>query len=472
MEPPRQFDLALIILCGNIEKHDKDQVKIVFEPLHQRIVDKVFQRTKNHYLTCDGRENHNDKLFALLPCLISSKLCTKLNFHDLLMNCKGSYLPHTHFEKFLLSLGSVSPNLKELKICRRSTFENTLSKYELASIIRLKSLANLDFNDICVPLSGILLISRGCENLKKITASQVMVDVDLLRDSFRDDFVYVCIETLNRYPGQINLRMDTTLPAPDPKYAAGTQCVKMILSPTRIQDFLLTQRFAEKLNEITFDTYKLGNNEEMAKFPHLPEIKYATVNCGGKSTHTLKWFLKRNGESLQELTLRGIGIMEKMRLGVIFILCPNLQSLELSACTLFGNGAPVDDMQQLKRFKWVNDAATARAHVAGPCLDAFAFSSILSAPLLEELHISLPKIDFSDNATVISRIRRRKILRHLKKLYMPMRLGNASEIPHENPSNYSKRFKELKKALVSAIDRLDERTVFKASNRRRYCIVS
>ncbi|CAB3381128.1 Hypothetical predicted protein [Cloeon dipterum] len=71
-------------------------------------------------------------------------------------------------------------------------------------------------------------------------------------------------------------------------------------------------------------------------------------------------------------------------------------------------------MQQLKRFKW---------HYLNRFVsDKVAFSSVLSAPLLEEVNIDLPQIDFSDNDTIIARIQRREILRHLKKIDMDERM--------------------------------------------------
>ena len=94
--------------------------------------------------------------------------------------------------------------------------------------------------------------------------------------------------------------------------------------------------------------------EEMVEFPHLPEVKSATILCRNKSANALRCFMKRNGDTLQELTLDGIDIKEKMTLSEIFSFCPNLHSLELKRCILSGNDAPVDAMQQLKRFAWRN----------------------------------------------------------------------------------------------------------------------
>ncbi|CAB3381121.1 Hypothetical predicted protein [Cloeon dipterum] len=452
MEPPSLLDLAIKTVCDNIDKYDKEYVKIVFEPVKLMMIYGMLQMVKNHYSKCDGQENHCDKIWAVLPCLINSKLYTKLDTRELMTYCRGSDLSNSRFEEFIGCLGVNTPNLKELKICRRSSFETSLSERELDSIIQLKNLTILDISQVCVPLSGILDISRRCEKLKKITANNVKIDDVPSNVTFRDDFVYVKIVAFNEYPGNLKLKMETTMPTEDPKYADHTRYVKMFLEPKRIQELLLSQRFAENLKEIFFDTANLEDIEAMVDFPHLPEIKYATILSNFQSVHALRCFLKRNGQTLQELYLKGIDIKEKMSLGEILSSCPNLRYLGLEWSTLVGNDAPVDSMQKLKHFEWMYDAGfIISAHQRRKLTDEVAFSSILSAPLLEELSIDLAKIDFSDNATVIARIERREILRNLKKFHSKFNADKFWYFSEGEIENYLRSFTEFNNAIRSVI---------------------
>ena len=78
-----------------------------------------------------------------------------------------------------------------------------------------------------------------------------------------------------------------------------------------------------------------------------------------------------------------------------------------------------------------------------------AFSSILSAPLLEAFYIDVPKINFSDNATVIARIARRDILQNLKTfgMYQTMRINSEDDLLE---NSYLESFTELRNAITSA----------------------
>ncbi|CAB3388218.1 Hypothetical predicted protein [Cloeon dipterum] len=110
-------------------------------------------------------------------------------------------------------------------------------------------------------------------------------------------------------------------------------------------------------NSVTLDEINctcLVETEEIVDFPHLPVVEYAWINCKGKSAHTSRCFMKRNGESLRELRLEGIHSKENMTFREIFSFCPNLQCLEFFDCNFSGNDAPVDAMQKLKRFWWCN----------------------------------------------------------------------------------------------------------------------
>ncbi|CAB3381117.1 Hypothetical predicted protein [Cloeon dipterum] len=454
MEPFSLLDLAIKSVGDNIDKYDKEYVKTIIEPVRQMMLYDVFQKVDNHFVTCDGQENHCDQLWAVLPCLINSKSYTTLNTYDLMMKCKGPLLSNSRFQEFIRSLGSHAPNLKELNI---NAMVYSLEERELTSIIQLKNLAILRINYVSVPLSGILDISRRCEKLKKITANNVKIDEEFSGGAFRDAFVYVCIDMC--IPGNIFLSMETTLPTEVLEYADHTHYIIFrLFKPRTIRDFLLPQRFAENLKEIFFNCSHLEDIEDMVEFPHLPAIKCARIICGRKSAHALRCFLKRNGKTLQKLYLSGIRTKENMSLSEIFSSCPNLRCLILSSSTLVGNDAPdVDTMRQLKRFEWIHDAGTLSYNASGcrPCCDEVAFSSILSAPLLEEVDIDLIKIDFSDNATVIARIKRREILRNLKKFHMT--LFNETTIMHfiedylESSSSYVKSFYELKNAIDSVI---------------------
>ncbi|CAB3378696.1 Hypothetical predicted protein [Cloeon dipterum] len=354
MEPTLLLDLAIKALVDNIDNLDKDLVKIIIVPFRQKMLKEMFEMVRNHHLQCNCRDNHLEKMWAILPFLFKSKFYTKLNFVDLpRMNCPFSTVTNPRFQEFIRCLGANTPNLRELKIYEPTSDEYSLEERELNSIIQLKNLALLKIYNVQVPLSGILDLSRECEKLDCIRASKVMIDVELSSAAFGDDFAFICIEAYDFYLGRTSLNMVRTIPTRDPKYKAYTHYVRLSLRPRKIQElFLLAQSFAEKLKDIWIDFSKLADFEEMVEFPHLPHIKYAEIDCEGESAHALRCFMKRNGQSLQELTLTYVDIKDKMTFGEIFSSCPNLQNLELFACTLVGNDAPVYAMQQLKRFQW------------------------------------------------------------------------------------------------------------------------
>ncbi|CAB3381130.1 Hypothetical predicted protein [Cloeon dipterum] len=393
MEPPLLLDLAIKALIDNIDKLDKDLVKTIIVPFRQKMLKEMFEMLWNHHLTCDGEDDHNDKLWAILPFLINSKYYTKLDTLDLPgMVCPFSTVTNSRFQEFFRGVGANTPNLREL-IIRQLTVreEYSLEERELNSIIQLKNLAFLYIQNVQVPLSGILDMSRECKKLDCIRANKVIIDVQLSCAAFGDNFAYIYIEAYDFYLGRTSLYMARTMRGGS-KYKDYTHYIHLRLRPRTNQElFLLAQRFAEKLKEIRIVCTYLNDAKEIDEFPHLPQIKRATILSGRNSAHVLRCFLKINGQSLQELSLCDVGIEEKMAFSEIFNLCPNLKSLELNACTLVGNDAPVDSMQQLKRFSWCSKNAS----------DEVAFSSILSAPLLEDIYIDLPKIDFSDNATII-----------------------------------------------------------------------
>ncbi|CAB3381122.1 Hypothetical predicted protein [Cloeon dipterum] len=453
MKPSSLLDLATKTVCANIDTYDKDYVKIVIQPVRQELLYEVFQTADNHNVTCDGQEDHVDKQWAMLPCLINSKFYTKLDTFDLPHNfcAVSAKLSNSRFQEFIRCLGSNTPNLKKLKIFGRFICESSLAERELNSIIQLKNLTILVIQYVCVPLSGILDISRQCEKLKSLITTNVVYDEVIPNAALRDDFVYVNIKAFNAdYPGQLNLKMETTMPRRNPMYADHTHFIDLSLKPRKIHEFFLAQQFAEKLKKILFFCTNLEDFEDMEEFPHLPEIKYARIICGNISANVLRCFMKRNGQSLRQLSLDGIDVKEKMTFSEIFSLCPNLRVLDLNCCTLVGNDAPVDGMRQLKRFEWTTRAGPSCAHNRD-CRHSYeevAFSSILSAPLLKEVYIFLPNIDFSDNATVIARINRRQILRNIKQFYI---YPCKRYVPEDDHSFYLKSFTELIKAIDSAI---------------------
>ncbi|CAB3381127.1 Hypothetical predicted protein [Cloeon dipterum] len=427
----------------NIDKYDKDLVQTIIEPFRRSILEALYKMAGNHYLNCDRQENHIDKLWAILPYLINSKFFTRIDVRELPhMSCQCGTLSNSRFQEFIRCLGANTPNLIELLIEAPYQLEYSLEERELDSIVQLKNLTILKIIFVYVPLSGMLDISSRCVKLKSIEANYVKIDVDEPSSvPLRDKFAYVSIFAYGLIPGRLFLNMKTKMPA---EFEAYTRYNRMTIQPQSVTDFRVTQVFAGDLLEIEFICSDLEDIEEMDEFPHLPNIKSAKINCDCKSVHVLRCFMKINGQSLQKLTLYDVDIKEKMTIGEIFSLCSNLQSLILINCTLFGNDAPVDAMRQLKRFIWANNEEPDYS-------DRVAFSSILSAPLLEELRIYLPNIDFSDNAAVIARIARREILRNLKKFKMVYIMEIYSEDDRENSSYYTKSFNELKKAIAKVI---------------------
>ncbi|CAB3383821.1 Hypothetical predicted protein [Cloeon dipterum] len=421
MEPPRLLDLAIKALVDNVENYDKDLVKTIIVPFRQKMLTEMFEMARNHYLKCDGQDDDKDKQWAILPFLINSSIYTKLHtYHLPYMSCDSSTVTNSRYQEFIRCLGANTPNLRELRIHRPTKKrEYSLEERELNSIMQLKNLTILEIRSVRVPLSRISDISRRCEKLERLEADCVTIDVELSSATFGDDFAYVLIQMydFNR-AGPMSLMMRRKMPTWVPKFKDDdTQYVKLCLRPRNNQDlFHLVQWYAEKLKEIWLDSSHL---EIIYEFPHLPQIKIANIECDSKSAHVLRCFMKRNGESLERLYLSGVSIKEKMSFSEILNFCPNLQSFTLNCCTLSANDAPFDAMQQLKRFSWhsINEESC----------DKVAFSSILSAPLLEIIIIDLSKIDFSDNATIIGRIQKREILRNIKIICMVRTMNLIAE---------------------------------------------
>ncbi|CAB3381131.1 Hypothetical predicted protein [Cloeon dipterum] len=438
MEPPLLLDLAIKALIDNIDKLDKDLVKTIIVPFRQKMLKEMLEMVRLNR-RCNGQDDHNDKQWAILPFLINSKNYTKLDLLDLMV-CDSCTVTNSRFQEFIRGLRLNTPNLRELIIYAPVLHDNekfSLDERELNSIIQLKNLAFLKIYFVQVPLSGILDISRRCEKLEEIFVDIVILDVEFSYDAFGDDFANLHIDAYNIKHRQVSLMMKRKI-GMGPKYKDNTQDVRLKLQPEKNQDLFLVQWFAEKLKEIEFDSSQMENIDE---FPHLPQLKKAMIICNSKSVHVLRCFMKRNGESLQELSLCQVSIRDKIAFSEILNFCPNLQSLALHCCSLSANDAPFDAIQQLKQFSWCSKNIDYR--------DKFAFSSILSAPLLEDINIDLSKIDFSDNATIIGRIQKREILRNIKKINMVRRMNFIFE--DEDDSSYWTSFTELENAFASVI---------------------
>ncbi|CAB3381134.1 Hypothetical predicted protein [Cloeon dipterum] len=439
---PSLLDISVKTVFDNVDKYDKKIVQSIFAPLQQKMLHELMQKAKNHRLECDGQDNHIDKTWEKLPFLVNSRIYTKLDTYDLThIYCNSSKLSNARFQEFIRCLGSNTPNLTDLNINGSTQYDLSLEERELASIIQLENLLILKILFVRVPLSGILEISHQCQKLESLTANYVTMDMDdPSRVTFTDNLRYVCIDEFDSSLGFFFMSMETTVPGANPKKR--TRCINLSSQPRSVADFSVIQLFAAKLTNLKFGSARLSDIEQMNNFPdfpRLPRLKCAEINCGGKSVRALRGFFSKNGDRLRQLALRDIDIKQEMSLGEIFSSCPNLQSLGLNCCSLLGNDAPVDAMRKLKRFLWKN--------LSG---DEANFSSILSAPLLEYVYIDLPKIDFSDNATVIARIERREILRNLKKFDLLPRMELISEDDPEH-SYYLNSFNALKKATIVSL---------------------
>ncbi|CAB3381138.1 Hypothetical predicted protein [Cloeon dipterum] len=438
MEPPRLLDLAIKALVDNIDNLDKDLVKTIIVPFRQKMLKEMLEMARNHYLNCDRQDDHKDKLWPMLPFLINSKIYTKLDTLCLMV-CPCYTVTNSRFQEFIRCLKVNTPNLRKLRIHRPTqNGEYSLEERELNSIMQLKNLTILEIRSVRVPLSRISDISRRCEKLKRLEANDVTIDVELSSATFGDDFAYFYIRAFEFYRGRMSLIMQRKMLTRNPIFKDDKHFVHLSLRPRNNQEILhLAQLFPEKLNEIWLDSSQMENIDE---FPHLPHLKKAIIICNSKSVHVLRCFMKRNGESLQELSLCDVDIKDKIAFSDIFNCCPNLQSLSLHCCTLSANDAPFDAMQQLKQFSWCS--------MNKESCDKVAFSSILSAPLLEDVRISVPKIDFSDNATIIARIQKREILQNIKQIRM---FRTMNLIAEDEDASYLTSFTELENAFASVI---------------------
>ncbi|CAB3387349.1 Hypothetical predicted protein [Cloeon dipterum] len=403
----RLLDIAFDATMDNIDSYDKDYVMKTFVPIRSRKSEEMWNEAKNHHLHCDGKGNHVDRLWAILPFLINSLKYVQFDTSDLTeMRCKSSTLSNSRFQEFIRCLGSNTPNLKELKIKSPRNLEHSLEERELASIIQLQNLKSLIILNVCVPLSGFMELIRRCKQLESIKVTDVEIDIDISHITFRNKFNFIIINALRRLENnRLGLNLKTTLPNSEGDTRSRSM-TKFVLVRKMVAQIGLEQGF-EKVTEMRCWSKDLKDGERMDEFPHLPKVKIAHFDCNGTSGHVLRSFLKSNGPNLQELTLEGIDPKANMTFAEIFSSCPNLESLKICDSNLHGNDAPVEAMSRLKQFEWRG----LYCEISDPA----AFSSILSAPLLEEVFIDLPNINLDDYNTVVNGIRSRKILQNRKK---------------------------------------------------------
>ncbi|CAB3378699.1 Hypothetical predicted protein [Cloeon dipterum] len=243
------LDISIKTVYHNIDKYDIDLVKNCIGPVQRQMLEICLQMAKIHHLTCDHQENHLDKLWAILPCLINSKFYTKLATSDLMqMSCKSGGLSNTRFQEFIRSLGSNTPNLRKLIIGK-----------------------------------GILDITRQCKKLEIITAKNVTIDGELSSCiAYRDDFSYIYIDD---YPffldEEFSLRMETTRTNPE-------KCIRMNVKLRSVADLRVIALFAEKLTHVEVDFNCMAGLDKLDEFPHFPELKYAEFWCCLVSAHALR----------------------------------------------------------------------------------------------------------------------------------------------------------------------------------------
>ncbi|CAB3387352.1 Hypothetical predicted protein [Cloeon dipterum] len=401
-------NMAFYATMDNIDQWDKNYVKEYIGPLRRNKFSEIVYEATHHHLHCDGKGNHVDRLWAILPCLVSSLKYIQFDTSDLTeMRCKSSTLSNSRFQEFIRCLGSNTPNLKELKINSPYDLRHSLAERELASITQLQNLGSLLILNVCVPLSGFMELIRRCKKLESINVTDVEIDVEPSRVMFSKKFKFVLIDTLERLENnRLSLNLESSMPAFQ-NFEGVSRCMRLLLAPSSVAQISLV-RGLKKVTENLFWFDALEDVEQMEEFPHFPEVKFAHLRCDGKSAHALRCYLKRNGQNLQKLRLEGIDAKENMTFAEIFSSCPNLESLKIYDSNLHGNNAPVEAMRRLKQFEWRD--------LYCEISDPVAFSSIMSAPLLEEVFIDLPNIDINDYNTVVNGIRSRKILRNLKKI--------------------------------------------------------
>ncbi|CAB3375087.1 Hypothetical predicted protein [Cloeon dipterum] len=439
----RLFDLAFDVVMDTIDIWDKNHVTKLILPHRSEKLDLILHEAKNHHLHCDGKGNHIDKLWATLPCLINSKMYKRFDTTDWTeMRCQSSTLSNSRFQEFIRCLGSNTPNLEELLISCPFDLGYSLEERELASIAQLRNLKSLNILNVLVPLSGFLKLTRQCDKLERIFVAKVGIDVEPSSDAFSDKFVFVDIEAYSLHERILCLNLESTMPATQKIYSGFTHYTRLHIAPRNVDQIGLVRRFT-RITEIKFWSSELKDDEIIDEFPHFPQVKFAQFDCRGRSAHTLRRFLNRNGQTLQRLTLKEIATKENMTFNEIFTPCPNLRSLNIECSNLSGNDASAESMHRLKKLKWHD--------FYDDYPDPVAFSSILFAPLLEQLDIKLPNVDILDFVTVIPQIRRREILPNFKKFTISC--DKMNNFDQDQPVEFSV-LQELLNELKGAIDSL------------------
>ncbi|CAB3373164.1 Hypothetical predicted protein [Cloeon dipterum] len=439
-------DIAYKAVLDNIDRLDKDLVRgaIVSAPNFQhRKLKEMWRILKITHASCsfkyDGEVVDFDKLWASLPFLISSKTYTKFNLSNLpSVTSRNSTISNSRFQELFRCIGTNTPNLEEIILYGRKFPKFSLEIGAFDSISKLKNLAILVIKRVHVPLSGISLIMSNCKNIKKIRANDIETDIEPSRCcTYSNSFKFVITYERDRQSSrrQLSLKIDT-ISQKDIDNESLSVYWRNADDNTNLPVAYCTVRGITRGTEIY-------DEENLNEFSLFRNVKRAEIICDLGMVQNLRDFLRRSGWTIERLKMK---FEDKISLSELFGFCPNLKTLEFYSCYLSGNDAPVEAMHQLKTFVWLNDLSKIE-------VPKVAFSSVLSAPLLQEVIIRAQNFDFSDNDTVITRIANGEILRNLQKFNIISFCSvEVESIEEQNLILLSiERLKELKNAMISAI---------------------
>ncbi|CAB3386732.1 Hypothetical predicted protein [Cloeon dipterum] len=290
-------------------------------------------------------------------------------------------------------IASHAPDLRDLNVSSPNKTFYRLKPSEVSLICKLKNLTHLSFGISAMPVQikmiDLTTIVRECKNLQSINAYCYPKDVAFLSEN---TFPYQAINDVVSYYSTFHpfysvksvaftKKLPYNLTGPYFCWAArltrnenGLNCLKDALTRHSNMD-------------INSDQVPRNIDQLMSK------IKSAKFVCEEETWPMLMSFLIENGQNLDELSIRPLSvaleepITSNVSLAQFFNWCSNLSTFEMRCVQVTSFDVPPTALTRLRKFTWSCNRYT----------QGLQLTSILSAPLLEEVEIEEFQLDIGDN---------------------------------------------------------------------------
>ncbi|CAB3387786.1 Hypothetical predicted protein [Cloeon dipterum] len=394
-------DLTADTIILNLNSYDGDEIsKLLSPPSREMVLQRMMLQSKTN-----GAEKFRN-MWTKLHLLMSyaTKSIDTRSLTNIITDPDDDCTSNDQILKQALELiASNAPDLSDLHVSSPQSESYNLQPSEVSLICEMKNLTHLSFGTPFKPLFltliDLLTITRECNNLETINAYCSENDVAFLSERI---FPYQAIDAIDfEYISVVFAKhLPQNLTAGGPYF-----CWSARLSDETDLNFL----------ENALTRHSNGNmmNCDQSK------IKSAQFFCEEKSSPLLMRFLKANGQNLDELKVQPATTLKQtitsdVTLAQVFNWCGNLSTFQMRYVQVTSFDVPSTALTRLRKFTWLCNSET----------QGFQITSILSAPLLEEVEIEDTKLDVSED--LLYKIRRREILQNLKK-FVFYDLGNSSE---------------------------------------------